>query len=370
MATRASQQTPVPFASSVVQAAAPIVLDSCSPAPAAARGTATGAVPSSAAAAPAGDSRGRTVEDSTPAFESGARALNLADFDASSFASSGVSARRGPRQGVRLAFSAAAGAIPAAAMASPASDDEDGSAGARRSLTMLLEGESDDEDVAAAPAAAPATAGQGAAIAPGDHGDDEVVAVEEGEGGEEDEEDDEAFARRLMREESMLAYRQLQQASVEMALASMRGQGGADVDEDTRLSLQLMMAEVQALNGGDEEQMARLAEAAEVVADADAEEGAAADGMGYDELLQLGEQLGDVRKERWQARAPALIAALPRGAWSGSGEPMCAICRCEWEADAEDVLKLPCGHEFHEDCGGHWLKDNDTCPRKRREPEQ
>lgn len=363
MATRAPQQTPVPFASSVVQAAAPTLLDSCSPAPAA-NVTATGVGPSSAAAAaPAGEARRHSGEEATPVFQSGARALNLADFDAaSSFASSSVSSRRGPRQGVRLAFSGAAGAVPAAAMASPASDDGADGEGARRSLTMLLEGESDDEDEAPAHAAANPRATD-APAGGAEEEEEEVVVVEEGGDAEEEEEDDEAFARRLMREESMLAYQQLQQASVEMALASMRGQAGDDdVDEDTRLSLQLMMAEVQAMNGGDEEQMARLAEAAEVIADAEAEEGATADGMGYDELLQLGEQLGDVRKERWQARAPALIAALPRGEWSGSGEPMCAICRCEWEAGSADVMKLPCGHEFHEDCGEHWLRDNDSCP--------
>ena len=35
------------------------------------------------------------------------------------------------------------------------------------------------------------------------------------------------------------------------------------------------------------------------------------DGFRYEQLLALGERLGDVRQERWRLRAPAIIASLP-----------------------------------------------------------
>lgn len=42
-------------------------------------------------------------------------------------------------------------------------------------------------------------------------------------------------------------------------------------------------------------------------------------------------------------------------------DDICAICQCDME-EGEDVHKLVCTHLFHEECIGHWLKDNSTCP--------
>lgn len=42
------------------------------------------------------------------------------------------------------------------------------------------------------------------------------------------------------------------------------------------------------------------------------------DNMTYDELLQLGEQNGDVKKERWRQMAVQVISCLPTHRWSGS----------------------------------------------------
>lgn len=186
------------------------------------------------------------------------------------------------------------------------------------------------------------------------------------------EEDSVALARRLMQEESMLVYRQLQQATVQMALASMQGAGTQDMDEDTRLSLRLMQAEVQQMHGSNEEDLAAIAEASAVAESAEEEEGGGGAEMDYEALLQLGEELGDVRTERWQARASGVISKLPVGPWSGRGESMCAICRCDFddaasgsatdEEETEEVMKLPCGHEFHSDCATQWLKDHPVCP--------
>uniref|UniRef100_K3WYK2 Uncharacterized protein n=1 Tax=Globisporangium ultimum (strain ATCC 200006 / CBS 805.95 / DAOM BR144) TaxID=431595 RepID=K3WYK2_GLOUD len=42
------------------------------------------------------------------------------------------------------------------------------------------------------------------------------------------------------------------------------------------------------------------------------------DNMTYDELLQLGEQNGDVKKERWREMAVHVISQLPTHRWSGN----------------------------------------------------
>jgi hypothetical protein len=39
--------------------------------------------------------------------------------------------------------------------------------------------------------------------------------------------------------------------------------------------------------------------------------GSAVDGMSYDQLLALGDRIGDVAKERWALRSAAFIATLP-----------------------------------------------------------
>lgn len=44
------------------------------------------------------------------------------------------------------------------------------------------------------------------------------------------------------------------------------------------------------------------------------------DNMTYEELLQLGEQVGDVKKERWRQMAVQVISRLPTHRWSGDNQ--------------------------------------------------
>lgn len=40
----------------------------------------------------------------------------------------------------------------------------------------------------------------------------------------------------------------------------------------------------------------------------------------------------------------------------------CTICTCNYE-DTDQLILLPCGHYYHKDCIGRWLKEYDyTCP--------
>ena len=44
-----------------------------------------------------------------------------------------------------------------------------------------------------------------------------------------------------------------------------------------------------------------------------------------------------------------------------SNQESCVVCICDFE-EGEQVKKLVCGHQFHDDCIMAWLKSNSTCP--------
>ena len=101
------------------------------------------------------------------------------------------------------------------------------------------------------------------------------------------------------------------------------------------------------------------------------------DDMSYDELLELGEQIGDVKQERWRTEGQDAVTSLavvsfrpPQNANDQRDEdymhiyedtdPKCVVCQYSYEY--EDSLKvLPCKHSFHASCIDAWLKDHDTC---------
>jgi hypothetical protein len=140
-----------------------------------------------------------------------------------------------------------------------------------------------------------------------------------------------------------------------------------------------------------------------------------ADPNNYDRLLQLGAELGDVKKDRWRRAADAIIAALPEMTYSAvqsmqqrqqQGEPAspsistaagsgskeasppypdkrqrcpedkeekeeeqilkytdtrCAVCMEPFEAAA--LLRLlPCTHYFHSECAVGWVRGHNSCP--------
>ena len=41
--------------------------------------------------------------------------------------------------------------------------------------------------------------------------------------------------------------------------------------------------------------------------------------------------------------------------------PQCTVCLCEYE-DEEIIMRLPCMHEFHDDCIKMWTQTHTTCP--------
>ena len=109
------------------------------------------------------------------------------------------------------------------------------------------------------------------------------------------------------------------------------------------------------------------------VAEEDPIEDAAEDGeeveMSYDAMLRLGEEIGDVKQERWALVAQQHIDKIPtlkfhpsmaEGKEMNHTEVRCQVCQCEYE-DQEELRRLPCGHCFHTECVDQWLKTQDTC---------
>jgi len=165
---------------------------------------------------------------------------------------------------------------------------------------------------------------------------------------EREEEQSAELARRLMAEEAMASY----QSSFQF----LREQSG-DLSQEDYDALQQALEEEQA----------------DQVADLEDEQGA----LSYDAMLTLGERIGDVKTERWTLISHKEIEKLPIFQFDPSlltmegdetkkngiddSEVKCLICQCEYE-QGEDLRRLPCGHCFHSDCVGHWLKEKDVCP--------
>ncbi|ETI36313.1 hypothetical protein F442_17400 [Phytophthora nicotianae P10297] len=91
------------------------------------------------------------------------------------------------------------------------------------------------------------------------------------------------------------------------------------------------------------------------------------DNMSYEELLRLGEEVGDVKKERWRQMAVRVLSSLPTHKWThGHGDDTCIICQYNFVPN-DRAMTLPCAHVFHEDCVGGWIRENNSCPLCKRE---
>lgn len=87
------------------------------------------------------------------------------------------------------------------------------------------------------------------------------------------------------------------------------------------------------------------------------------DSMSYEQLLELGERLGDVKPKNRPASEQE-INRLPISTYNANGqkeEQKCTICLCIVET-GELVRRLPCLHLFHTECIDRWLSTNAKCP--------
>lgn len=166
----------------------------------------------------------------------------------------------------------------------------------------------------------------------------------------------EALVWQLMREEQENAYR------LQMEFAS---QISDQLSEEDLRAVQAAISEGIAVPAAHED-----AGDSEEEDEEEEEEELDVDNMDYDQLLELGEAIGDVKKERWRLKAARVIGELRTATFAALDEgdrkrlrleDKCAVCMDPFEA--EDQLKiLPCQHGFHALCADGWLADNDTCP--------
>merc|ERR1712146_406614 len=86
----------------------------------------------------------------------------------------------------------------------------------------------------------------------------------------------------------------------------------------------------------------------------------------YDQLLDLGERLGNVAQERWRVEGREAVQAIPviefkaGGAETRTKDTKCLVCQYDFE-DGEELKLLPCGHAFHKECIDGWLESHKTC---------
>lgn len=91
--------------------------------------------------------------------------------------------------------------------------------------------------------------------------------------------------------------------------------------------------------------------------------------LSYDALLQLGDQIGNVKEERWALVAQNKIDSIPvvkftKAMGEGKDENhthvKCLICQFPYE-EQDELRQLECGHAFHKECVDEWLSGKDCC---------
>mmetsp|Transcript_12298 Transcript_12298/g.18633 ORF Transcript_12298/g.18633 Transcript_12298/m.18633 type:complete len:237 (+) Transcript_12298:70-780(+) len=161
-------------------------------------------------------------------------------------------------------------------------------------------------------------------------------------------EESERLAFQLMEEESMRAY----QMQVEYMTAN------PDLfSQEEMQALNLVLSE-QGNNDQDEE---------EVDEDLNSSD---ASNWTYEQLLEIGQAVGDVKTERWRLRSQQVIDSIPAVQYDDitknseqyrSLDLSCPVCMDDYASD-DKINVLPCGHYFHGACCEGWLQDNNSCP--------
>ncbi|XP_068494898.1 uncharacterized protein [Phaseolus vulgaris] len=95
------------------------------------------------------------------------------------------------------------------------------------------------------------------------------------------------------------------------------------------------------------------------------------DDMSYEDLLILGERIGNVERglseeiiARQMVTKTYLLPNNLEGSTSEEEEEeidLCIICQDEYK-NKEEIGILQCGHEYHADCVRRWLQEKNVCP--------
>jgi hypothetical protein len=181
----------------------------------------------------------------------------------------------------------------------------------------------------------------------------------------------EELARQLLAEEALASYQQ----SVDF----LRENADHFSQEDIAALYAALEEEDQAADGGHYVQMEGDEESVE---------------LSYDTLLRLGEQLGNVKEERWSMKSQEIIDQLALHFYTNTvssggtassitntnytyttveqdddtcvfNKNKCLICLHTYE-NGDFLRKLPCYHMFHRECIDPWLSTKDICPNCRQ----
>jgi hypothetical protein len=120
-----------------------------------------------------------------------------------------------------------------------------------------------------------------------------------------------------------------------------------DVDEDERYARLLQQQEIALARSFMPEGLSELGVESEGSLD-----------MSYEELLELQENLGEVKQ---RGMDDGSISRLPRVQYAVGMEVGCVVCMTDFALD-ESLIRLPCMHHFHQDCAGRWLRVRASCP--------
>ncbi|XP_027911431.1 probable E3 ubiquitin-protein ligase ZFP1 [Vigna unguiculata] len=97
------------------------------------------------------------------------------------------------------------------------------------------------------------------------------------------------------------------------------------------------------------------------------------DGISYEELLELGERLGNgngnlergLSEDVITRQMPTKSFLLPENLEGSTSEDretdLCIICQDDYK-NKEEIGILQCGHEYHADCIKRWLIQKNICP--------
>ncbi|KAI9113727.1 hypothetical protein K1719_014978 [Acacia pycnantha] len=89
------------------------------------------------------------------------------------------------------------------------------------------------------------------------------------------------------------------------------------------------------------------------------------DNMSYEQLLELGERIGDVNTGLKEDEIGRYIRKFKLSKFNETSKRQvdnkCSICQEEYEAD-DEVGRLSCKHDYHFQCLRQWLAQKNCCP--------
>lgn len=88
------------------------------------------------------------------------------------------------------------------------------------------------------------------------------------------------------------------------------------------------------------------------------DEGEEEEEMSYEEMLELQERMGEVKKKSLSSHS---INSLKRTEWFNNPSKNCVVCIIDFK-DGDTIITLDCQHSFHECCLVSWLKIHASCP--------